>query len=188
MHRPLLLSAVALVAAAGIAGCGSSGGSSSTATTTAAASAPMKTATSTRTPVVHGAGATVGTAQSSLGTILVDAQGRTLYLWKADTGTSSTCTGACASAWPPLLTKGAPKTTGSAMAGKVGTTKRADGTTQVTYAGHPLYTFAEDTAAGQTTGQGSDGFGALWYVVAPAGTAITSSGGSSSGSGGSSGY
>jgi predicted lipoprotein with Yx(FWY)xxD motif len=171
MHRPLLLSAVALVAAAGIAGCGSSGGSSSTATT-AAASAPAKTATAATTALAGGAAATVATGTSPLGTILVNGRARTLYLFEADKGTSSTCTGACAAAWPPLLTRGAPKTTGSARSAKVGTTKRADGTTQVTYAGHPLYTFVKDTASGMTSGEDSDAFGAGWYVLSPSGAKI----------------
>jgi predicted lipoprotein with Yx(FWY)xxD motif len=106
--------------------------------------------------------------------MLVDAQGRTLYLWQADTGTSSTCSGACATAWPPVTTTGKPAAGSGAKANLLGTTKRADGSTQVTYAGHPLYRFAGDSAAGRLNGQGSDAFGAKWYVVTPAGTATTS--------------
>lgn len=183
MRRPFTLSILALALVAGIAGCGS-GGSSSTSTT--AATTPMKTATSSHTTVSSGTAATVGTAKTPLGTILVNGQGRTLYLFVADTGSSSTCSSACAAVWPPLLTKGAPKATGSAMASKLGTTKRSDGTTQVTYAGHPLYTYTPDSAAGQTTGQGVSSFGAPWYVLTSSGAQVTSSGGSSTTSGGSS--
>jgi len=102
----------------------------------------------------------------------VDAQGRTLYLWDADHGSKSTCSGACAQAWPPVTTTATPKASGAVKASLLGTTKRADGSREVTYAGHPLYTFAGDTQAGQTTGQGSNGFGAPWWVVTPAGKAL----------------
>jgi predicted lipoprotein with Yx(FWY)xxD motif len=117
--------------------------------------------------------ATISTASHGLGTMLVDAKGRTLYLWKADTGHKSTCSGACAAAWPPVTTHGKPKARGAAKPSQLGTTKRSDGTTQVTYAGHPLYWFKGDTKAGQHNGQGSDAFGADWLVVAPSGKAIT---------------
>jgi predicted lipoprotein with Yx(FWY)xxD motif len=117
--------------------------------------------------------ATITTANRGLGTMLVDGQGRTLYLWKADTGHKSTCSGACATAWPPVTTKGKPKAHGAAKTSLLSTTKRSDGTTQVTYAGHPLYRFQGDTSAGQHNGQGSDAFGADWLVVAPGGKAIT---------------
>ena len=84
----------------------------------------------------------------------------------------STCSGACAQAWPPVTTTGTPKASGAVKASLLGTTKRADGSSEVTYAGHPLYTFAGDTQAGQTNGQGSNGFGAPWWVVTPAGKAL----------------
>jgi predicted lipoprotein with Yx(FWY)xxD motif len=84
----------------------------------------------------------------------------------------STCAGACAQAWPPVTTTGTPKAGGAVKASLLGTTKRADGSREVTYAGHPLYTFAGDTKAGQTTGEGSNGFGAPWWVVSPAGKAL----------------
>ena len=118
--------------------------------------------------------ASVSLAQSDLGKVLVDGQGRTLYLFEADQGTTSTCDGACASAWPPLTTSGAPIVGAGVSASKLGTTTRGDGTTEVTYNGHPLYTFAGDSAPGETSGQGSDAFGAEWYALSAAGTPIES--------------
>ena len=115
----------------------------------------------------------IGAAALAPGTALVDGTGRALYLFEADTGTMSTCTGACAQVWPPLLTSGpAPVTTGAAQASLVGTSPRPDGTRQVTYDGHPLYYFAGDTAPGDVRGQGIHNFGGGWYVVAPGGDEI----------------
>ncbi len=139
--------------------------------------------------------AKVETHSGDLGTFLTDGSGRTLYLFAADHGATSTCTGACASAWPPFTTTGKPVASGQVNAGMLGTTSRAGGSRQVTYAGHPLYYFAGDTSSGQTAGEGSNGFGAKWWLVSPAGTAITHtsgagsmpSGGSSSSSGSGSG-
>jgi predicted lipoprotein with Yx(FWY)xxD motif len=116
-------------------------------------------------------GSSIKLASSDLGKILVDAQGRTLYLFEADKGTMSACDGACASVWPPLTTKGKPSAAGL-PASKLGTTKRSDGTTEVTFNGHPLYTYAGDSAPGQTSGQGIDGFGAEWYALSAAGNKV----------------
>jgi predicted lipoprotein with Yx(FWY)xxD motif len=127
-----------------------------------------------------GKAATVAVANSSLGKILVDSHGRTLYLFEKDTGTTSTCSGDCAVDWPPVTATGKPTVGGGLSASKVATTRRSDGTSQVTYNGHPLYLFQGDKSSGDTNGQGLNAFGALWYVVSPAGDAITS--GSSSGS------
>lgn len=118
--------------------------------------------------------AAVQTTSGPLGTYLTDKAGNTLYLFAADTSTTSTCTAACTTFWPPLLTKGAPTGGGQVDASKLGTTARTDGTTQVTYAGHPLYYFKDDAKAGDTNGQGSNGFGARWWVVSPAGAAVAS--------------
>jgi predicted lipoprotein with Yx(FWY)xxD motif len=126
-------------------------------------------------------------ASTGLGSILVDSQGRTLYLWQADTGGKSTCTGACATAWPPLETTAKPTAGGHVKGSLLATTKRADGSEQVIYNGHPLYTFQGDTASGQTNGQESNGFGARWFVLSPTGTEITGSA-ASSGSNPSTGY
>jgi predicted lipoprotein with Yx(FWY)xxD motif len=170
MTRPLRLAALAIASALVLAACGGSNTSntsntSSTTTTSSTASTPSS---SPRPASV------VGTTTSSLGTFLVDAKGRALYLWDADHGSKSTCNGECATDWPPLTTTGTPKASGKAKTSLLGTTKRSDGSREVTYAGHPLYYYAGDTGPGQTTGQGSDGFGAPWWVVTPAGKAIQS--------------
>ena len=117
-------------------------------------------------------GPVVSTETSRLGRILVNGEGRTLYLFEKDRTKKSTCADACAKAWPPLTTKGRPKAAGAAKSSLLGTSKRADGTTQVTYKGHPLYFFVQDKKAGDTKGQNVDGFGAEWYVVSPAGKKI----------------
>jgi predicted lipoprotein with Yx(FWY)xxD motif len=96
----------------------------------------------------------------------------TLYLFVADTGTTSNCYTSCATIWPPVLTTGAPQAGAGANASLLGTTTRTDGKIEVTYAGHPLYYFVQDKAAGDTTGQGVNGFGGLWWVVSPSGAAI----------------
>jgi predicted lipoprotein with Yx(FWY)xxD motif len=119
-----------------------------------------------------GAGATVTTARTKLGPTLVDAQGRTLYLFEKDKGTTSSCSGTCASVWPPLTTSAKAVAGGGVTAAELGSTKRADGKTEVTYAGHPLYTYAGDAQPGQLKGQGLDQFGAEWYVLAPSGHKI----------------
>ena len=121
--------------------------------------------------------ATVKTRHVSLGTIVVDGKSHTLYLFEKDKNGKSACSGACAQNWPPLLTKGKPKASGSVKASKLGTTKRSDGTTQVTYGGHPLYTFVLDkNKPGSTKGEGVDAFGAEWYVVGTNGKKIEKEG------------
>jgi predicted lipoprotein with Yx(FWY)xxD motif len=121
--------------------------------------------------------ATVKVRSTKLGKIVVDGPARTLYLFEKDKNGKSSCSGACAKAWPPLLTKGKPKAGTGAQASRLGTTRRSDGTTQVTYGGHPLYTFAPDkNKPGSTQGQGVDGFGAEWYVVGPNGKAVEDEG------------
>jgi predicted lipoprotein with Yx(FWY)xxD motif len=129
--------------------------------------------TSTASPATPAGAATVAVAtDAKLGQILVDGSGRTLYLFQADKGTSSTCYDSCASYWPPLLTSGAPVAGTGASASLLGTTRRSDGTVEVTYGGHPLYYVVTDHNAGDTTGQGVNNFGALWNVVSPDGTKI----------------
>jgi predicted lipoprotein with Yx(FWY)xxD motif len=98
----------------------------------------------------------------------------------ADTGDKSNCSGACATAWPPVTTSGKPTAGTGVNAGDLGTTTRSDGSQEVTYKGHPLYYFIADKSAGETTGQGSNSFGAKWWLVAPSGSAITSGGSSGS--------
>lgn len=104
-----------------------------------------------------------------LGTIIVSSEGLTLYDFHKDKGGNSSCYGACASAWPPLLTEGEPKAEAGAMANQLGTTKRKDGTVQVTYNGWPLYTYAGDKAPGEANGNDIDQFGAEWYALMPNG-------------------
>ena len=119
-------------------------------------------------------GTTIAVAGNpKLGSILVDGKGMTVYLFVADTGTSSTCYSSCASIWPPVLTTGAPQADAGADKSLLGTTTRTDGKVEVTYGGHPLYYFIKDKAPGDATGQAINGFGALWWVMSPAGVAIT---------------
>jgi len=129
----------------------------------------------TASPATHGKPATARDAKSStvevrgtrLGKILVNSQGRTLYLFKKDSGKKSACTGACAQFWPPLRASGKPAAGRGVSALKLGTIRRSDGKPQVTYGGHPLYTFQQDTKAGQTNGQGVSAFGASWFPLSP---------------------
>jgi predicted lipoprotein with Yx(FWY)xxD motif len=115
------------------------------------------------------AGAVVKTHKTSLGVILVDTRGRTLYMFTKDKRNKSSCSGQCATFWPPLTTRGKPVAGPGAKASLLGTTKRSDGHMQVTYEGHPLYRFAQDAKAGQTNGEGLNAFGAKWYAVSPSG-------------------
>ena len=161
--------AVIPIAALALAACGGGGN--------AATAATPKTSS--------GASATVGVANSGLGSILVDSTGHTLYLFKADVGAKSACTGACATAWPPLLAKGKPTAGTGLTASELGTIKRSGGNRQVTYNGHPLYLFIKDQKAGQTTGQGVTAFGAPWFALTPSGTQAS---GTASSSGGGYGY
>ena len=117
-------------------------------------------------------GATVKIAGSSLGRILVDSKGITLYDFVKDKGTTSVCYGACAALWPPLLTTGKPVAGPGVRASLLGTTRRKDGKLEVTYGGHPLYYFVTDRKPGQTTGQGVNQFGGPWWVLSAAGKEI----------------
>ena len=119
-------------------------------------------------------GTKVGVASSTLGRILVDSHGRTLYLFAKDKKGKSACSGACAAYWPPLLTSGKPHAFAGAQASLLGTTRRGNGRLQVTYRHHPLYRYAGDSAKGQTNGQSLDDFGGEWWVLSPAGNKIVS--------------
>jgi predicted lipoprotein with Yx(FWY)xxD motif len=132
----------------------------------------------------NGQPATVSVAKSGLGNILVDSQGRTLYLFQKDSGTTSACFGACANAWPPLRVTGQPTVGNGANASMIATTTRSDGNPQVTYNGHPLYGYIGDQKAGDTNGQGVNAFGGGWFALSPAGTQISGQPSSSSGSSG----
>jgi predicted lipoprotein with Yx(FWY)xxD motif len=157
---PIVLGATALVAVS----CGSGGGEYGQSTATSA-SAPAGVAPTT----------TIGLAGSPLGSLLVDQQGRTVYLFERDASGVSTCYDACAVAWPPVLTSGAPAAAVDVSRGDLGTTVRRDGAHQVTYHGHPLYLFAGDRKPGDTAGQGLEAFGAEWYVVGADGRPIDAS-------------
>jgi predicted lipoprotein with Yx(FWY)xxD motif len=167
-----LLGGVAVLALAALTVSACGGGA------TASTAAPKTTS---------GQPATVGVANSGLGKILVDSQGRTLYLFQKDSGTTS----ACAGAWPPLRASGKPTAGREASASMLGTSTRSDGKPQVTYNGHPLYLYQGDQKPGDTNGQGITAFGAAWFALSPAGTQVSSnpsgSGGASS-SGGRGGY
>lgn len=115
------------------------------------------------------AATTIETAHTSRGTVLIDGKGITVYLFEKDTGNTSSCYGACAAAWPPVLTTGMPVAAGGARSSLLATIKRTDGKTQVTYAGHPLYYFSASTKPGQVNGQGVNAFGAHWDAVRPNG-------------------
>jgi predicted lipoprotein with Yx(FWY)xxD motif len=126
----------------------------------------------------------VGVSNTPIGKALVNSKGLTVYLFKADRGTKSACTGACASAWPPLLATGKPSVGSGLKASLIGTTMRTDGKTQVTYNGHPLYLFAQDHEAGEANGQGVTAFGAAWFALDSAGNQASGQSSSSTTSGG----
>jgi len=137
--------------------------------------------------VTHAApakGTVVSTAKTSLGRIIVNSNGRTLYLFGKDRNGKSACSGQCAAFWPPLITSGKPVVTGGASASLVGTTRRADGRLQVTYNHHPLYTFVKDKKAGQTSGEGVNAFGAVWDAISPAGAKVVKPSAPAAGGGG----
>ncbi len=161
-----VLASLTLVAAA----CGGSDGGSATAspsaTTAKAASA-----------------ATVAAANSDLGNVLVDAQGRTLYRFGADMGTMSACSDACARNWPPLVASGTATVGHGAKASLLGVNTRSDGRQQVTYNGHPLYRFAGDRKAGDTNGQNVNAFGGTWSALTATGNQVTGTAASGGGNG-----
>jgi predicted lipoprotein with Yx(FWY)xxD motif len=115
------------------------------------------------------ANATVSLRKTTLGLILVNSRGHTIYLFAKDRNGKSACNGSCAKFWPPLLSRGRPTAGSGVRASLLGTTRRSDGSSQVTYNKHPLYTYALDKSAGQTRGEGNSAFGAKWYAVSAAG-------------------
>jgi predicted lipoprotein with Yx(FWY)xxD motif len=160
---PVAVAGLALIAA----GCGSAGTPGSGSGTGYAAPAAAATSASGAT----GRAASVATRHTGLGDVLVNAQGRTLYLFEKDNGMTSACSGACASIWPPLTATRALAGSGLS-ATKLGVAKQPGGASDVTYAGHPLYTYVGDTKPGDTKGQGLNQFGAAWYVLSPNGKKI----------------
>jgi predicted lipoprotein with Yx(FWY)xxD motif len=178
MNKRWLAPAGIAAAALMIAACGSSTSSTSPASpaapaATSASSAPASGGTALKTTTIGGA------------TVLTNAQGFTLYWFAPDTSTTSNCNGSCATFWPPV--KG-PATAGSGVTGKLGTITRADGSTQATYDGHPLYTYKGDTAPGQATGNNLNLSGGVWHEVTANGAAAAPAPGTSTSSGGGYGY
>ena len=175
--------AVALGATLLTAACSSSGSSSSS--SAAAAPAGGSAGSTASAAAAGGSGLVITTKPGSAGAFLTDGSGRAVYLWMKDGKDSSACSGACAGAWPPVTATGAVTASGGVVKADLSTITRSGGAKQVVYDGHPLYYFAGDSGPGQVSGQGNDGFGAKWWLVAPAGTPITaavtvSSGGSPS--------
>lgn len=185
-HAFALLALVAVVGLV-IAGCGSSGGSSTSESSSGSSSSSNENASSessgggpygggneaetksagaeSATGAESGAGVVSLGSVKKLGMVLVDSEGMTLYDFHKDKGGKSACYGPCAEGWPPMLTEGEPTVGNGAMASKLGTTERKDGTMQVTYAGHPLYTFVEDKKPGEGNGNDVSAFGAQWYAL-----------------------
>lgn len=164
MPSKLLFGAAAAFVAVIVSACGDA---------TPSATNPSPAASPAASPSGAVAATIMVATDAKLGAILVDGSGKAVYLFVADKGTASTCYTSCATIWPPVLTTGAPVAGAGATASLLGTTTRTDGKVEVTYAGHPLYYFIQDKKAGDTTGQGINGFGGLWWVLSPAGAAIT---------------
>ncbi|MGA8219241.1 MAG: hypothetical protein WB771_11800 [Solirubrobacterales bacterium] len=158
----------ALVAAAAFAGCGSS---SSSANDDPTASAATRSAATTAV-APRARGPKLKVVSSDYGRILADGHGKALYLFTADKGKRSGCAGDCATAWPPYIVKAKPRATSGAKPGLAGTTRRADGKLQATYAGHPVYHYEGDRKPGQVLCQAVDEFGGYWYVLRPNGKAV----------------
>ena len=169
------ISAAVIAAGIALAATACSSGSSSSTTAAPAASSATAQPDSPTASASSSMAATTIDLQSATGIdgkFLADGQGRALYLFEADKGSTSTCTGACASAWPPVTASAMPMAGGGVSPSLLGTTKRADGTEQLTYNGHPLYYFAADTGSGMAKGQGTKAFGAGWYVLNAKGAKI----------------
>jgi predicted lipoprotein with Yx(FWY)xxD motif len=166
----------ALLATAALAGCGSSGGGYSSSSNASAGAAPLAAA------------GTLSASSTSIGTVLVDGSGRTLYTFARDSGGKSNCNGACAQNWPPAKASGALKAGSGVTKSKLSAIRRSDGTMQVAFAGHPLYRFSGDSGAGDVTGQAQRAFGGLWLAITPAGQGATGKASSGGGGGSPGGY
>jgi predicted lipoprotein with Yx(FWY)xxD motif len=187
-RSPVALAVVASTAVLFAAGCGSGNSSTSTSSTakstSAANSSPYGETQSTSTTAsptgststAASTGVVVVSKHSHDGTILAAGPKRlTVYMFEGDKGSASSCSGACAQVWPPVTTAGAATAAGAAVAADLGTITRSDGTTQVTYKGHPLYFFVKDKDNGDAYGQGVHGFGSDWYVLKPSGVKVDKS-------------
>jgi predicted lipoprotein with Yx(FWY)xxD motif len=175
----LAVIAFAVLGALVVAGCGSSntettGETSSGGNTESASSGAAYGGgeSSSSTTSGEGSGGTtfVSTGKGGdLGQVVIDSEGMTLYDFHNDKGTTSSCYGGCEKAWPPAIASGEPSAKGGAQASMLGTTERKDGTMQVTYNGHPLYTFIEDKKSGEANGNDAKAFGGQWYALMPNG-------------------
>jgi predicted lipoprotein with Yx(FWY)xxD motif len=172
-RRPLVALAVLAAAAVLAAGCGSDNNSGSGGNSSGSGGGIYGSSGPTSTSGTASSVATVSATSTSLGMILVDGSGRTLYLFEKDQPNQSACAGACAAAWPVDQSGATPKAGSGVTASMLGTIRRSDDTAQVTYNQHPLYYYSGDSGAGQHNGQGVDAFGAKWYVVTPAGGAVS---------------
>jgi predicted lipoprotein with Yx(FWY)xxD motif len=170
--RAAALLAAAVIGTGVLAGCG--GGSSTTSGTAKAESTTTSLPPVAKPPPNAEEGTvfvSLGSA-AGLGQVLVDSEGHTLYAFSGDSPQESTCEGACEKAWPPLLVdKGEPQPSNGTSAARLGTIERADGTRQVTYAGHPLYGYSGDKQPGEANGQGASGFGGTWTALKGSGAA-----------------
>lgn len=161
---------LALAAALSIGGCG--GGSSSSGATSGDPGTGVATTRTTPPNPEANTSAFVSLASvPKLGLVLVDSKGLVLYGFSADSDTDSACYGRCTQVWPPLITEGPPQPSNGAAASKLGTIERSDGSEQVTYAGHPLYTYATDEKPGEASGNGLVSFGAGWFALKGSGQA-----------------
>jgi predicted lipoprotein with Yx(FWY)xxD motif len=178
---------VLAAAVVGLAACGSS---SSSAGSSGSSNSGSSSSSSAPAAVATPSGTGIKTMTTTGGTVLATAQGFTLYWFVPDTSSKSVCNGSCATFWPPVI--GTPTAaSGTTLTGKWGTIKRADGQTQSTYNGHPLYTFKADSAAGIDSGNGVNASGGLWWAMTPSGaklTAVANPGSSSSSGSGGGGY
>ncbi len=163
------IAALMLVALLAIAGCGSSDDSSSSGGGGYGSDGGSTTTASSESSAAGAVAIVSAATVPALDKVIVDSKGFTLYDFHNDKGGKSSCYGACAKVWPPLLSEGKPQAGKGAMASKLGTAKRKDGTLQVTYAGWPLYTYAADKKPGDANGNDIDSFGAEWYALLPSG-------------------
>jgi len=167
MIKPRLIP-IAVIAAGAIAGCGSSSSSAND----DSASASTEGSSTQAASAARARGPKVKVVSSDYGRILADGRGRALYLFTADKGKASNCSGECATAWPPYIVKSKPTAVSGAKPGRVGTTRRDDGKLQATYAGHPVYYYEGDKEPGQVLCQAVNEFGGYWYVLRSSGKAV----------------
>lgn len=182
MTRATGLAAAALTVVA-VAACGSSSSSSSPAST----STPAAGSTATASPAASSAGTTLKATTIGGTQVLTNSAGMTLYWFAPDTSTKSNCTGSCATYWPPVIGKPA-AAAGMSLPKGLGTITRSNGQKQATYDGHPLYTYAADTAPGQIKGNGLNVSGGLWWAMTPSGAKLGAAAKASTSSSGGYGY